>query len=373
MQSAEKRNRWESAQSSGLSGISKEWQILTPSRTQLAPLDTLDQVLPKLLSNVSIARAQIAIDQLRGVIEAKSLDRIVFVTDADPDAPETPTAAAIAVQTPGPGGENKSSDMATMVHAGPLAPPASDRDPDEAIDALSQTLDRELQQRGTRFLQWATDATDKADDSVPRYCKRFGFHPIGTLDYLHGLVPPAEEADKDALLTFEPIQWQPQPFRQFADLVERTYVETLDCPGLAEYRTAMQTLQGYQASGAYDPALWFNVRGSDEDPIGCMVLANHQPVASADNTDPSPVIEIVYMGLIPEARGRGCGKRLVEQAFAAARTVGAERMILGVDQRNTPARDIYQWAGLQPMLTETVWVKSLSSADSETHGDVHSS
>jgi hypothetical protein len=165
-------------------------------------------------------------------------------------------------------------------------------------------------------------------------------------------------------LRFEPVELNRSgEFQRFADLVERTYTETLDCPRLADYRTASQTLGGYQAAGAFDPKLWFHIYDDHDAPVGCMVLASHQLRPTPENDVQSFVIEIVYMGLVPEARGRGRGKTLVQRALDAAGDIGANRIMLGVDQRNRFARAIYEEAGLQPMLSETVWVKSLELAD----------
>ena len=125
---------------------------------------------------------------------------------------------------------------------------------------------------------------------------------------------------------------------------------------MSTYRTARQTLRGYQTSSAFDSNIWFTAHDEFGAPIGCVILARHEPAAPADNGS-KPIIEIVYMGLVPEARGTGRGKSLVQHAFTAARDAGAERIILAVDQNNYPARTIYDLAGLQPMLSETVWAK----------------
>ena len=190
-----------------------------------------------------------------------------------------------------------------------------------------------------------------------------GFEPIGTLDYLAGDVPASEPPQEaSGGIQFTALDWdQANGFKQFADVVQRTYDDTLDCPELAAYRTAPQTLNGYRSSPAFDPELWFLATDSNDQPIGCLVLANHQPAAGEyPDGEAAPVIEIVYMGLVPEARGNGDGVRLVQHAMLSAREMGAERIILAVDQRNKPARAIYTAAGLQPMLSETVWVKLLN-------------
>ena len=44
-----------------------------------APLELLHQTLPRLLSNLSIARAQIAIDQIRATIDTHAVNRITFL------------------------------------------------------------------------------------------------------------------------------------------------------------------------------------------------------------------------------------------------------------------------------------------------------
>jgi hypothetical protein len=108
-----------------------------------------------------------------------------------------------------------------------------------------------------------------------------------------------------------------------------------------------------------------------------MILAKHEE--SHENTqtsdanretksrrDPSarpegPVIEIVYMGLLPETRGKGFGRQLVDQAAKVAVNLGGTRLILGVDQTNRPARDIYDARGMTPLLSETVWAKRVKS------------
>ena len=326
-----------------------------------------------MLNNLSLARAQIALDQIRGAVATNSLDKIVFATASEAD---TPAAAAIAIQQTSEA--NDACDTATIIHAGWLSP-SSEANANEIIPALLTTFDREMSRRGVHFLQWATDATeanathasDAIDDhrdsavrSVSRWCEGFGFQMIGTLDYLGGDVPPATAKASTpsdlAPLRITPIAWdQPSEFQRFANLVEETYAETLDCPLLAKFRSAEQTLRGYQTSAAFDPSLWFCASEGSSQSIGCVVLACHRPSTTPDAQDTSSVIEIVYMGLVPEARGMGRGKGLMERALEAARSAGAARIILAVDQQNAPARAIYDRAGLQPMLSETVWVKSL--------------
>lgn len=378
----------------------------------VAPLDLLQQTLPQLLSNLSIARAQIAIDQIRATIDTRSLENLTFLgaspRDATPSHPEAPdqqsshgtefSAAAIVIQQP-PSAEldktssnacSASSDMATMIHAGFLEGIESGNSkglPDsirqELISAVAVELDRRLRSQGVDFVQWATDPKPMLDNSLERWCLGLGFEAIGCLDYLscelqsdrsyaHGRESEATETNDHSetdhpALCFEPVCWDsPTAMDLFADLVERTYQATLDCPDLSRFRTPRQTLQGYRSSSAFDPATWFHVKDHNNRDVGCLVMASHHDTQSPSPDPSNTVSELVYMGLVPEARGQGHGQRLVDYVMQRTREQGRKRVILAVDQTNTPARSIYDQFGFRKMLSETVWAKRLTSAKRET-------
>lgn len=396
-------------------------------KIERAPLGQLQDVLPKLLSTLSIGRAQIALEQIRSHLEHRPHEEIFFWIARQQAEGSPPLAAFIAIQQPGTA-LAPSSDVATIIHAGFLLDHANENSKtvrstetgtSEQIDANSDAsrdtleaeqdtlirqmraqLDCDLRNRGIRFVQWATDADQNALNSQ-RWHEGLEFKKIATLDYLTGDVATGgkfylhEAAYSDAtanarspaMLQFRPLLWgEPQHLCAFTELVEATYSGTLDCPELAEYRSTSETLRGYQTASSFDPSLWFEVldaRYPAKPPVGCMILAQHgdEPTSSDDgNRTPTnletreqggqidseppadgPVIEIVYMGLVPEARGKGYGSVLVDQAAKIARSVGGSRFILGVDRNNQPARDIYRSKGMIELLSETVWVKQINS------------
>ena len=360
---------------------------MTSLRIDVAPLELLQSVLPKLLGRLSIARAQIAIDQIRATIDSASHERLLFLTLVDPSSPESVLAAAIAIQQ-SPLGEAEGSDMATIVHAGWLETdhttpekewsekesaknrwdmtPGGQQSP-PMIRSLKDRLDQELLARGVSFLQWATDSEPTPDSGLATWCRGLGMHRIGTLDYMNGEVQ--EEADHEfdppnsVELRFEPLDWNVAgTLKAFSQVVELTYESTMDCPELAEYRTAEQTLRGYQLSAALDPSLWFRVFDKHEALVGCLVLASHRDTFSDPPDQSATVTELVYMGLVPTARGKGYGECLVRRALQEVRRSGGRKLILAVDQKNDPARTLYVRMGLVPMLSETVWVKRLEPA-----------
>jgi len=69
----------------------------------------------------------------------------------------------------------------------------------------------------------------------------------------------------------------------------------------------------------------------------------------------SKTIELTYMGIVPEARGRGLGRQVVAKVAEMANQRELETVSLGVDRNNGPAQDIYQSLGFKPFFGESVW------------------
>lgn len=168
-----------------------------------------------------------------------------------------------------------------------------------------------------------------------------------------------------------PIDWgRPESAERFTRIVEQTYRGTLDCPGLSDFRTAEQTVRGYRQAASFDPGGWFLVRGVAHEgtatDIGVLILATH-PATVGDGglKSDSPVAsrggvsELVYMGLVPAARRRGYSQSLIRAAIRRAVARGASKMLLAVDETNTPARRIYHRVGFRKVMAETVFAKAL--------------
>jgi mycothiol synthase len=69
------------------------------------------------------------------------------------------------------------------------------------------------------------------------------------------------------------------------------------------------------------------------------------------------------VGVLPEARGRGLAKALLQTYFAAAREAGRTAVLLHVDQANvTNALGLYESVGMRSVLQIDAWAKKVRTA-----------
>ena len=58
-------------------------------------------------------------------------------------------------------------------------------------------------------------------------------------------------------------------------------------------------------------------------------------------------LQLLALGVLPEARRRGVGRRLLEHLLEAVRAAGGRRVILEVGRGNGAARQLYESAGFR--------------------------
>ncbi len=180
-----------------------------------------------------------------------------------------------------------------------------------------------------------------------------GFRRLAELDYLErpmprfGAVPtPSLPAD----VTIEP--WQPDQRARLVDLLTRTYVNTLDCPGLAGLRRAEDILEGHLASGSPIRDAWHLLRVGGVD-AGALLLNRSQE---------GTTVELVYLGLTPEARGRGLGRTLLTFGLSGLDDDPARTVVLAVDRANLPAVGLYRRCGFRFALRRLALVRLVRAA-----------
>ncbi|MBX7165614.1 MAG: GNAT family N-acetyltransferase [Pirellulales bacterium] len=217
----------------------------------------------------------------------------------------------------------------------PRAEPGLEAQLDTQIrDDLLRVATAFMAQGRCRIAQAQLDAEPGEDDL---FLRRAGYQWLADLLYMMvgesglPLWPPT------STLVFEP--YSATNHARLARLIERTYEDTLDCPQLNGVRDLSDVLAGYRATGQFTPKWWLLVREGSQD-VGCLLCADH-PSQQA--------LELVYMGLVPEARGRGWGKQVVEHCLWLAREASRRQVLVAVDTANLPATRVYGEAGF------TVW------------------
>jgi ribosomal protein S18 acetylase RimI-like enzyme len=133
------------------------------------------------------------------------------------------------------------------------------------------------------------------------------------------------------------VAYDPAQPGRLLEMVERTYEGTLDCAGLNGARPIEDVINGYQSTGAFRAENWLIALSRKRD-VGVLLLADHPRAGHW---------ELMYMGLVPEARGHGWGWQMTRHAQWLAGRAGVERIVLAVDAVNRPALAMYERAGLR--------------------------
>ncbi|RUR31136.1 GNAT family N-acetyltransferase [Vreelandella nanhaiensis] len=110
---------------------------------------------------------------------------------------------------------------------------------------------------------------------------------------------------------------------------------SLDCPALRESLSSEALLAGFYNQAPEAPHHWYSVNLGNER-VGVLLLA----------PGPEHCWELLLMGVVPQWRGQGIGRKVLQAAFKRAVSQGATEMILTVDANNTPALCLYLQAGL---------------------------
>lgn len=134
---------------------------------------------------------------------------------------------------------------------------------------------------------------------------------------------------------------------RFAQVIEQTYRNSLDCPELNGIRTASESLSDYAASGTTVRELW-RVYNDGHADVG-VILVVDRPDQRA--------WEVIYLGVVETSRRRGIARTMLKNAIEVASEAGIERLIVVADSRNLPAISLYQSFGFKPFDERTAYVR----------------
>jgi ribosomal protein S18 acetylase RimI-like enzyme len=188
---------------------------------------------------------------------------------------------------------------------------------------------------GNEGMQLAQFLLDPADQAITQLYESCGFEVLAELIYLQrGLrssPPPGFPAG------FGTICYEPSRHRLFANTILESYQGSLDCPALNGKRDIEDVIAGHRATGIFDPNCWFLLL-EHQSPCGVLILSPSQHNDS---------VELVYLGLCPQARHRGLADGMMHLAMHTAAQQGRTELTLAVDAHNTPALRLYFRHGLK--------------------------
>ncbi len=189
-----------------------------------------------------------------------------------------------------------------------------------------------------------------SDQGTAAHLLALGFVHLADLKYLMHLVPSRVTAPDCHIRLLSPAT---NFGREFEQLILQTYESTLDCPGLEGLRDIRDVLDGYRTIGTHDPALWHLVEWRS-DKVGVVLLAPYPE---------SRQWELVYMGVVPRARGNRIGEAILAEVRFRASMEGIEQIVLAVDAANVPALHMYEAANFTEWSTRAAYVKRIRAND----------
>lgn len=183
---------------------------------------------------------------------------------------------------------------------------------------------------GSRLIQTLL-APERAERTIAAL-ERAGYALLATLAYMCRPISSADFARSPE----DEITWQPYTrlrHHRFAETIDATYRGSLDCPDLAGLRTVHDSISTHKQTGRFQPRRWR------------LAVMGRSPVGVALVNELRGRGELVYLGLVPEARGQGVGRALIDRAIQDTAEMGLARLALAVDTRNEPAVRLYDSAG----------------------------
>jgi mycothiol synthase len=214
-------------------------------------------------------------------------------------------------------------------------PPRTDAVGEAVLKGAAAYID----ERRIPLAQLVAGEDDGYSPALNRHC---GFPKFANLSYLYAELAESADtsiiAEDDTRRSAGGLQFVPRAGddpRRLSQVLEQTYIGTLDCPGLDGVRAMAEVLGGYRAQGRYSPGDWYFVV-QDGVEIGALILAEHPGSGNW---------ELVYMGVAPGARGQGIGEQIVRFARQQAARRGGERLVLAVDEANAHALAVYRESG----------------------------
>jgi len=212
---------------------------------------------------------------------------------------------------------------------------------------VGRVLEAVCQRHASRGIHLAQVLIDPADAGGQQFYGGHSFRAMAYLLYLQSTTRRAAAPVTPAELQWR--QYSAQTHALFSTTILETYRQSLDCPGLNGLRDIEDVIAGHKASGDFDPRFWYALTDGNNS-IAVLLL---------NRVSRSEMAELVYLGVVPQARGRGVGDLLMRHALWSVGEMKLERLTLAVDSRNQPALRLYFRHGLQQIGCKVALMRDL--------------
>jgi len=218
----------------------------------------------------------------------------------------------------------------------------------KTLTQLATLIDRTCEQLTAEQATLAQALIDPHDDLLRDALTEAGFSELAVLCYLQRRVG-SRQAEPDVPENVQLRTWDESLRDDFLTVLADSYNQTLDCPALQGLRRTEDVLDGHRGAGEFAPELW-TLLYVDDQPAGALLM---NPVPITD------CVELVYLGLSPDYRGRGYGALLMQRALRQCAQRGETYLTLAVDASNTPAMALYQRFKLRRTMRKRAMIKNL--------------
>ncbi len=208
-------------------------------------------------------------------------------------------------------------------------------------EELEVRMVRWMHDRATEDERFFLQSLSTPDDRMTRRVfTRAGFRHGASFLHMRREADPVPERFAPLADTVQVLTYTDDRHPEFVQALEATYRGSMDCPDIPRHDNLELVLETHKLSGTFRPRTWWLARDNTGD-IG-VVLLNEEPTRSC--------MDLVYMGVVPDRRGRGWGANLLAEALRRLNESDLPgAMELAVDEANRPAIDLYHALGFHVM------------------------
>ena len=226
-------------------------------------------------------------------------------------------------------------------------------------DVIPRLIEEVCTATALQDVQLIQSLVDPANEPMQEDYLSCGFRTMAELVYLHALIrePRPFPTLPDNLYW---VKYNEQSHSLFEQAIINSYENSLDCPALNGVRSMKDIIDGHKACGEFNPDHWMLLCEKTESTpqvLGILLLTS--------SGTPSDVMELVYLGLAPAARGRKLGDLCMQQALATATASHHKLLSLAVDAKNIPALRLYYRAGMKNIASKLAMMRELGGKSPE--------